>query len=1201
MDIKYLFDINLLIKKDISRQISLMKKLKNKSYYMDNLNNLVDNGTLESIKNKIKNFLKNSENIFKKILENYNSLIEKDFDFITYLKEKLVKLISDNVEKLIKKLMKNGYFVPCLFNKVIPPKLKNIIFSYINNINISENNSDDYSDDDLDEYLLGLKIPGSNLLFKNLLNLIKSYKTYYLNTENQYRSNNRKNSEKNEKEIILSSEDIHYEIMKIIKNKLLNEELFKEDIFHEYFHDILKDFFINNFFDINNKSDLSDKQIQFLEFLSSKKNINNKPLDRFLYLSLWFVNYHETIQKFLEIFLKIEKYFEQDKKNNNPNSIKLFLLDLLKDNYEFFFHLNKKESKNNKEEVNDIFFNISEAFCQVLTNINVIDLENIDLKIFCIDLNETAQILAKLNIFLKLKIKGQYSLLSIVRIIELGQKMKKDEKEFKALLKIFLKNIYDERKFLFKNQIDQAKKSLNEQIKIAICLSEEVSSKILVNKLLQNSLNEQYKYEIVRTIFQFPKLIKYSLLFFNYCFLMQPIKPMKQKKIMTDNDRNMFCNKFGEIENLEKNNILKEINNQAENNEILKEILLYIFELRLKSFFEECLKTKFFKNDNNRILLLTGLNLDYFKKASNRIKNNNFGKLKNLSIIFYFAYIRCYLYYFVNLQLKYKDLGDLSPVHRILYEQSNSNLGKMINLYIAKIFILMNKGEYFLDVYLNDEERNNRKNKIISEKANEIIFPIESYENSKHLLFNIYSCINTNINNINEKLVEKIELSDLYYIINFIFNEMIGKSNDKTIEISLLSIKMNDLKEKFNYDKVIKNKFIKLFEKISDSNFFKDENIKQNLSTIFYMIKFYILSFIGYENNLLFSSKFYDKVVNLIKIFYYSNEKDEMIFIESYYQMRKYFEEEYLINNNSYPVYVCNCGRWYSIKDSLPLDYIKCKCGLNIGGLNDILIEKDNLYEIYYDQKQKNFIEETILGKKKRKGKFLEEFKNEFIKTKIINKCEHLNEILLTDSCEINDITFPKEFLRFIFLSQIFIEYKISITNENEIKNEFNSGKKNSRFNVDDIFNIMINLDKNLEKYIISKNIDYNYFLNYSSDNLYNLFKNNDFLIEKDKIWKVLNNLLLEMKKKYKVEPKIEPDNLIFKKIEMNILTYITLNEDFKNDNLKYLLTVSQYPTLEHLKKTISLYKKKPLSILKGFISLDPKNFDIEKLSHIMK
>ena len=1182
--IKELFDINFIIKKEFSRQITQMPIFQNKNYILEKLDNLLANGTLDCIVNKIQNIIKNSDNILRRILVSYSSLVEKDFDFISYFLERIELLISENVEKLIKELGKNGYLVSCLFEEEIPPKLKKTIFSFINNINISKT----ISSENLDEYLLDMKIPGSKLLFKKISNLVKNSKIDYLNKEDEYRKATKKKTDKKEKTKTL--EDVHYEKKQYLKNRLWNEELLNEDIFSEYFQDILKDYFVYSFYDINTKTSLTDKQEEFLQFIYSKKNPNDNILDRFLYFCLWIGSYYETITKFLEIFNKLDKYIKPEK--SVEDSINLShdnqnLLDSLKENYELFSIGNErdKEKEADKEKVNGIFYRISEAFCHVLTNINNIDLENLDLKQFCTELNEVAQTFTQFNSTLSLGLKGQFSFLSICKIIEFAQKNIRDEVEFKKLLSIFIKNIFDEKCFLLKNNVDQAKKSLIEQINITINLSEELSSKIFVNKLLQYTRNEKYKFELVKTLFQFPQLIKFSSLFFNYIFLTQPIKPKRQiKKNMSEDDKKSFLDKFGEIKNLEKNKILNEINTQAENNEILKEILIYIFELRLISYFEDCQNAKIMKNQD-RILILTGLNYDYFLRACNEISNNKLDKLKNLGIIFYFSYIRCYLYYFVKLQLEFNDLGDLSRLHKNFFDISNSNLGKMIILYIAKIFILHNKKDHFLNNYLKDENNNNWKNTITSQNEKEEMFPFKEYENSKNLLFYVWA----NINNNNKDFSKKLEISDLYYMINFAYNEMSKKMKDDMLKKSELLTKLNEIKENFNFDIETKSKFNKLFEKISDFIFFEQKDIKSNLKLVFNMIKFYILGFVGLKNNSLFSSIFSDKVISLIKIFYNDKLKDEMIFVESYYEMKKYLEEEYIVKKNFYPVYVCSCGRWYTIKDSLPTELKDCQCGLKIGGKNEILVERENHCAIYYDENQKNFIETRKVGKInnkcKLKGILLKEFKTEFIIQKVLHNCQNLDKILL-NFFMVNDETFPSVFLKFMFLSQIFIEYIIGATTENEIIAEFN-------FN--NLINDLIGLNKKIEEYINSKKLNYGHFMSYIFDSLFNLFSNKDCIKEKDLILEEIKNAL----KQFEEKSKKEPDSQIFNNIEMNMLTTLTYDQDFKNENLRYLLTAAQYPTIDKLKASISLYKKNPLPILNAFISLDAKNSDIGKLSHL--
>ena len=180
----------------------------------------------------------------------------------------------------------------------------------------------------------------------------------------------------------------------------------------------------------------------------------------------------------------------------------------------------------------------------------------------------------------------------------------------------------------------------------------------------------------------------------------------------------------------------------------------------------------------------------------------------------------------------------------------------------------------------------------------------------------------------------------------------------------------------------------------------------------------------------------------------------------------------------------------------------------------------------------------------------------------------------------------PSIFLSFVFLSQIFIDHTIGLIKENEIIAEFN---KNN------ILEDLINLNNKMEEFINTKNIDYDYFLSYYFDSLLSLLKNKDCIREKVTIINKFSTLLTQLEEKYKSES----ENQCFKNMEMNILTSLTYEKGFTNGNLKYLLTTAQYPDLDKLKQAISLYHKKPLPILKAFISIDTRYADIEKLSHI--
>ena len=1187
--IKELFDVNSIIKKEFSRQLTQMASNREMDSIIDQLDNLLENGVLDCIIKKIQNYIKTSDNLLRQILIDYSSLLEKDFDFISYFIEKIELILSNNVEKLIKELGRCGFLVSYIFEKEIPSELKIPIFSFINNINLAKIKSDD----NIENYSLDLKIPGSRLLIKKLFNLAKNCKIEYLNKEEEYRKGiKKKEDKKNPKKVeIKTLENAHFEKKQYLKSRLWNEELLSDNIFSKYSSEILKDLFNLSFYDENKKASINENQEKFLEYLYLKRNEGENKLDEFLYFYLWIASYHEIIYKLLQIFEKLDKYFKIEEKEEKEQKVlghnKQSLLESIKDSYNLFEITEKdKERKSELEQVNGIFYRISESICHIVTNINNIDFIKIDLKQFCADLNEIAQILIQFDSTLILSLKGQYSLISMAKVIEYSEKKKINEEEFKIKLKSFIKNIYDEKCFLLNKEISQAKKAFNEQLKFIIHLSDELCMKIMVNKLLQYFKFEDYKFELVKAIFEYPQLIKHSSLFFNYIFLIQPIKPKKQTKKKYDSKE--YLNKFGEIKNLNKNQILLEINKELENNEILKEILIYIFELRLMSYFEECKKTKIVQE--NPSLLLLGLNFEYYAKACNDINNNNFGSLNNLGMIFYYSFIRCYLYNFVIFQINNKknDIGDFSPFHKNLFDISNSSLGKMIILYIANLFIINNEKDYFLNEYLKDVDKNNWKGSILSKNDKLEFFPISKYENSKYLLFSLWLSINNN--NLNAEYINNLEIIDLYYIINFAYNEIGQKKKDDEYNESKI-LTNNNLKSIKSI-----NKIQKLFNNIWNLDFYKsfneEANIKdyKNIKLIFNMIRIYIISFAGVENKLLFSLIHSDNIISLIKIAYNENLKEKLLFIDSYYQVKNYYEEEYLKKDNYYPVYVCSCGRWYSIPNSLPVETKDCKCGSKIGGKNETLESRENHFAIYYDEKQKNFIESgranKISNKCKIKGILLKEFFDKYIQKSILDKCPKVSELLLNNNDEINNNTFSKALKRFIFLSLVFIDDKIGIISEEEKRAEFNKNDIS-----DNILHDLVILNNKIEDFCNNqKENSYHDFMNYFCELYYEHIKSVNILEQKEKFNNFLKDLL-----------KIQYEDQTFKNIEMNILTTLTYGPNFTNKDMRYLLTAAKYPNLEELKINIESYtqKKRALPILEAFIKIDKENSDIGKLAHL--
>jgi len=489
---KELFDLEKFIKTEFGRQITLMTSNQEIIILIEKLDNLKENGVLNCILKIIKKIIKNKENLLKKSLIDYSFLIENDFDFMSYFIERTERFISEIVEKLINELARSGYLVSFLFKKDIPQKIKVIIFSFIENLDLSKSIFHYYNVN----YLIDLKIPGSRLLILKMLNLLKICKIEYINKEDEYRK--KKDNKKKENKTL---EDIIYEIKQFLINKLWKEKLLTEDIFKDYSREIMLDMFCLLFLNKNTKITLNKNQEELYMFLYEQKiisdDINNERLiDKFLSFFLWIGSYHEIILKLFHIIFKLNKNFISDKN--------LTIVQYLKNIYNTieFPKEENQEKTIEKEKVNGIFYKMSESICYMITDINRMNYKNIEnLQLFCSELNEVVQVLSHINSILVLSLRTYYSIISIKKFIEYNLKYDDIPKNnFKNQLISFIKNINDEREFISKNEIYEAKKRLIEQINIVISFSYELLMEIFVNKYLQYSEYEEYKVQLVKLI-----------------------------------------------------------------------------------------------------------------------------------------------------------------------------------------------------------------------------------------------------------------------------------------------------------------------------------------------------------------------------------------------------------------------------------------------------------------------------------------------------------------------------------------------------------------------------------------------------------------------------------------------------------------------------------------------------------------------------
>ena len=380
---------------------------------------------------------------------------------------------------------------------------------------------------------------------------------------------------------------------------------------------------------------------------------------------------------------------------------------------------------------------------------------------------------------------------------------------------------------------------------------------------------------------------------------------------------------------------------------------------------------------------------------------------------------------------------------------------------------------------------------------------------------------------------------------------MSQNNNESNFVISKLIEEVNQIKESFNFKKKINYKIKKIFEKLSDLNFFNNnEKIKSNLLLFFNIVKFYIIGFAGTKNNNLTSLIYSHDFIGFIKIFFKEGLNKEFLLIESYYRIKEFLEEY-----NNLPAYFCKCGKSYFAE----LEFCShCRESF-----------KNNITLIFYNEDNKKKFENENRNNKKKsyRKKTLKELKEIKI-TPLLENCQPIG--LLFNNKEPNDNNFVEVFINYIFLCQLFIEINFEFTS-------YNNGI--------DIFDTILKLNKSIEKYLETKNIKLYDFLNYFSDYFNEFLINNNIIKEKQLLYEFINEKI-----KSKIIDKKEE---IFKNIETNILTRLIinknnnneLNSNFNDKNYKYLLTATKYPNLVDLEKEVLSQERKNLPILKTFIS----------------
>ena len=305
-----------------------------------------------------------------------------------------------------------------------------------------------------------------------------------------------------------------------------------------------------------------------------------------------------------------------------------------------------------------------------------------------------------------------------------------------------------------------------------------------------------------------------------------------------------------------------------------------------------------------------------------------------------------------------------------------------------------------------------------------------------------------------------------------------------------INVNKNDLNLKYNEKKQIHN----LFEYIHKNEFYN--NHISDLQLLFYMIKFFLIGFIGNKEKNLHSLIYsYDPIILYKIVLGYKINGKNLNYIDSFFTIKDYFEEENMQKINSYPPYICDCGIWYSLGKDLPNKVKKCKCGLDIGGKNEILIDRPNHFAIYYNESHEEYIENGRLNKLYKKSKLngilLSDFKKKYIDIIFAQNVEVQNQ--LSNNIEINnDNDFNTIFIELIFLSQMYIYKTIGLRSDEIISEETD-------------FNLYEQIKKyynNIDNFLSSKKIKLNYFMHYFFDSFSEFLHQEKFIYTKEKLKK---------------------------------------------------------------------------------------------------
>ena len=548
-----------------------------------------------------------------------------------------------------------------------------------------------------------------------------------------------------------------------------------------------------------------------------------------------------------------------------------------------------------------------------------------------------------------------------------------------------------------------------------------ISNKLI--KKFEDGKDNEKKLEILQIYLTDKSLLKYSLSFW--------------KIILKEGNYFSFDKANEQFLNNDNSSLESKISESLNNNELLKEILLYYFEMYHENYYFEKIAKKNFSSDKDKYSELLGkVSLEHISNAFEFYEDkyrDNITILKLLNII---GYIKAYFKHFANIIYKCEnkpEFFDFNSIDEKLHLSTISdNYMKNVKIYIAELIFIECRNR-------DDELYNFIKNKdikylqFIGEKFSEQINELKNntVQNYFRIIYEIpsFKLIKEKLNEKNKVLnwlldnKEKIYKLNKLYSINSIANKMIEHLKYRQTKSYIEKTKLGEEKAILNYDEGKMKKYIDSYNSILEILDKKDKKINisknENCSLDYFVVDD------KSENNYLYN--IYEQLIK------YQNEFIDIIY-DNFDTYKNDIEE---IRKNEIRIQEANEKDIINFTEEKFLDIIINSSFVDFSLDEKIIFEKTDLN---LDMIEKNIIEEIIPGIKKficgksaiRKIIYKDDINNELsdemlneilcdfekkITSQIINDEQKKNIIENIKSLDKNKILLSLQYLMFYILS----------------------------------------------------------------------------------------------------------------------------------------------------------------------------------------